>query len=302
MSLDEGVQTSSRRRKARERRAAPGGTIHGHCRVADVRLLETSARNTLIRNNAMSTPSLRLSGKRALVTGAARGIGAAIALKLAEDGADVAITYEKSVEKAEALAAEIRVLGRKAIAIQANASSVEAASTAVEQTVADLGGLDILVNNAGVLFAGDFSEQPLEQIDLQLNVNVRGVFLTTQAALRYVPSGGRIISIGSNAGLSVPFAGIAVYAATKSALESFTRGLARELGSREITVNLVRPGPIDTDMNPADGALAPSILPILSIARYGRTREVAEAVAFLAGPGAAYVTGSGILVDGGISA
>lgn len=137
---------------------------------------------------------------------------------------------------------------------------------------------------------------------MQLDVNVRGVFLMTQAALKHIPNGGRIISTGSNAGLAVPFAGIAVYAATKSALESFTRGLARELGPREITVNLVRPGPIDTDMNPADGALAPAILPSLSIARYGRTREVAEAVAFLAGPGAGYITGSGILVDGGISA
>ncbi|SCY88769.1 SDR family oxidoreductase [Rhizobium sp. NFACC06-2] len=245
---------------------------------------------------------LPLSGKRALVTGAARGIGAAIALKLAKDGADVAITYEKSAEKAEALAAEIRTMGRKAVAIQADAASTAAATATVERTVTELGGLDILVNNAGVLFAGDFAVQPLEEIDLQLNVNVRGVFLITQAALKHIPNGGRIISTGSNAGLAVPFAGIAVYAATKSALESFTRGLARELGPREITVNLVRPGPIDTEMNPADGALAPAILPKLSIARYGRTKEVAEAVAFLAGPGAAYITGSGILVDGGISA
>lgn len=245
---------------------------------------------------------LPLSSKSALVTGAARGIGAAIALKLAKDGADVAITYEKSAEKAEALAAEIRTMGRKAVAIQADAASTAAATATVERTVAELGGLDILVNNAGVLFAGDFAVQPLEEIDLQLSVNVRGVFLITQAALKHIPNGGRIISTGSNAGLAVPFAGIAVYAATKSALESFTRGLARELGPREITVNLVRPGPIDTEMNPADGDLAPAILPKLSIARYGRTREVAEAVAFLAGPGAAYITGSGILVDGGISA
>lgn len=250
----------------------------------------------------MNIPARPLAGKRALVTGAARGIGAAIALKLAEDGADVAITYEKSVEKAEALATEIRALGRKAVAIQADAASPEAAKTAVEQTVVDLGGLDILVNNAGVLIAGEFSAHSLEDIDLQLNVNVRGVFVTTQVALKHIPNGGRIITIGSNAGLSVPFVGIAVYAATKSAMESFTRGLARELGPRDITVNLVRPGPIDTDMNPADGPLAPSVLPSLSIARYGKTREVAEAVAFLAGPGAAYVTGSGILVDGGISA
>lgn len=243
-----------------------------------------------------------LAGKRALVTGAARGIGAAIALKLAEDGADVAITYEKSAAKAEALVTEMQALGRNAVAIQADAASPEASRNAVEETVARLGGLDILVNNAGVLLPGSFAEQPLEEIDLQLDINVRGVFVITQAALKHIPNGGRIITVGSNAGVHVPFAGIAVYAATKSAMESFTRGLARELGSREITVNLVRPGPIDTDMNPADGPLAPAILPSLSIARYGKPREVAEAIAFLAGPSAAYVTGSGILVDGGIAA
>jgi 3-oxoacyl-[acyl-carrier protein] reductase len=250
----------------------------------------------------MTPTFLPLAGKRVLVTGAARGIGAAIALKLANDGADVAITYEKSAGKADALVAEIRALGRQAIAIQADAGSPEASIGAVDRTVAHLGGLDILVNNAGVLIAGPFTDQSLEQIDLQLSVNVRGVFVTTQAALKHMPDGGRIITIGSNAGLAVPFAGIAVYAATKSAMESFTRGLARELGPRGITVNLVRPGPIDTDMNPADGALAASILASLAIPRYGKTYEVAEAVAFLAGPGAAYVTGSGILVDGGINA
>ncbi|SKB57010.1 SDR family oxidoreductase [Luteibacter sp. 22Crub2.1] len=250
----------------------------------------------------MNDSSLPLAGKRALVTGAARGIGAAIAKKLAADGADVAITYEKSMEKAEAIVADMRALGRRALAIQADAANPEASIAAVERTVADLGGIDILVNNAGVLVAGPFTDQSLEDMDLLLNVNVRGVFVTTQAALKHIPDGGRIITIGSNAGLTVPFAGIAVYAATKSAMESFTRGLAREFGSRAITVNLVRPGPIDTDMNPADGSLAASILPSLSIPRYGKTQEVAEAVAFLAGPGAAYVTGSGILVDGGIAA
>lgn len=250
----------------------------------------------------MTHSPLPLAGKRALVTGAARGIGAAIALKLARDGADVAITYEKSADKAQAIALEIGALGRKGVALQADAASAEASIEAVERAVADLGGLDILVNNAGVLVAGPFSDQSLEEMDLQLDVNVRGVLITTQAALKHLPEGGRIITIGSNAGLAVPFAGIAIYAATKSAMESFTRGLARELGPRAITVNLVRPGPIDTDMNPAGGPLAASILPSLSIPRYGKTHEVADAVAFLAGPGAAYITGSGILVDGGISA
>ncbi len=250
----------------------------------------------------MTSASLPLSGKRALVTGGARGIGAAIALKLAQDGADVAVTYENSAEKAEALAVEIRALGRKAVAVQADAASPTAVKSAVERTVADLGGLDILVNNAGIARMGAFVDQPLEEMDAQLNVNVRGVFATTQAALKHIPDGGRIITIGSNVGEKVPFAGITVYAATKSALESFTKGLARELGPRNITVNLVRPGPTDTDMNPADGPIAGSVLPGLAIGRYGKTWEVAEAAAFLAGPGAAYVTGSGILVDGGANA
>jgi 3-oxoacyl-[acyl-carrier protein] reductase len=250
----------------------------------------------------MTTPSLPLAGKRALVTGGARGIGAAIALKLAQDGADVAVTYEKSADKAEALAAEIRALGRKAVAIQADAADLDASVAAVDKTVADLGGLDILINNAGVARMGEFAVQPLDEIDIQLNVNVRGVFLTTQAALKHIPNGGRVITIGSNVGQQVPFGGLTVYSATKSALESFTRGLARELGPREITVNLVRPGPIDTDMNPADGPLAPAVLPGLAVGRYGKTWEVAEAVAFLAGPGAAFVTGNGILVDGGANA
>jgi 3-oxoacyl-[acyl-carrier protein] reductase len=250
----------------------------------------------------MSSPSLPLSGKRALVTGGARGIGAAIALKLALDGADVAITYEQSAEKAEALAAEIRALGRKAVAIKADAGAVSGGQTAVDGAVEALGGIDILVNNAGTARMGAFADQPLEDIDLLLNVNVRGVFLTTQAALKHIPDGGRIITIGSNVGEQVSFGGLTVYSATKSALESFNRGLARELGPRAITVNLVRPGPTDTDLNPADGPLSGSVLPFVALGRYGQPWEVAEAVAFLAGPGAAFITGSGILVDGGVNA
>ena len=250
----------------------------------------------------MTTASSPLSAKRALVTGGARGIGAAIALKLAQDGADVAITYENSAERAEALAAEIRALGRKAVAIQANAADADAVKTAVDRTVADLGGLDILVNNAGIARMGAFVDQPLEEIDAQLNVNVRGVLLTIQAALKHVGDGGRIITIGSNVGEQVSFGGLTVYAATKSALESFTRGLAREVGPRGITVNLVKPGPTHTEMNPEDGPLAASVLPGLALGRYGQPWEIAEAVAFLAGPGAAYVTGTGILVDGGANA
>ncbi|WP_374390766.1 SDR family oxidoreductase [Brevundimonas sp.] len=250
----------------------------------------------------MTSPSLPLSGKRALVTGGARGIGAAIARRLAADGADVALTYEKSADKAEALAAELRALGRKAVAIQADAGSAAGAPAAVDGAVDGLGGVDILVNNAGVARMGAFADQPLEDIDALLNVNVRGVLLTTQAALKHIPDGGRIITIGSTVGEKVGFGGITVYSASKSALESFSRGLARELGPRNITVNVVRPGATDTDMNPSDGPMAPSVLPSLAIGRYGRPEEVAAAVAFLAGPDAGYITGDGILVDGGANA
>ena len=250
----------------------------------------------------MTSSALPLAGKRALVTGGSRGIGAAIVRRLAADGADVAITYEKSADVAEALAEEVRASGRKAAAIQADAGAVAGAQAAVDGAVAALGGLDLLVNNAGIARMGDFADQPLEEIEAQLNVNVRGVMLTTQAALRHIPERGRIITIGSNVGEKVPFGGITVYSATKSALESFTRGLARELGPRQITVNLVRPGPVDTDMNPADGPLAPSVLAGLALARYGRTEEIAGAVAYLAGPEAGFITGTGILLDGGANA
>lgn len=246
--------------------------------------------------------SLSLSGKRALVTGASRGIGAAIARRLAADGADVAITYEKSAEAAETLVKEIRADGRKAVAIQADAGSLTGGQTAVNEAVEALGGLDILVNNAGIATMGAFVDQPVEEIDAMLNVNVRGVILTTQAALKHIPDGGRIITIGSNVGQAVPFGGITVYSASKSALESLTRGLARELGPRRITVNLVRPGPVDTDMNPADGEFAATVIAGLALTRYGQTHEIASAVAFLASDEAAYVTGSGLLVDGGANA
>jgi len=248
------------------------------------------------------TSSLPLSGKRALVTGGSRGIGAAIARQLAADGADVAITYEKSADRAEALASELRALGRKAVAIQADAGSIDGPARAVEGAVAGLGGLDILVNNAGIAGGTLFADQSLEEIDALLNVNIRGVILTTKAALPHIGEGGRIISISSVLADRVPFGGVTVYSASKSALQAFALGLSRELGPKGITVNLVKPGATDTDMNPADGPNAPGMLPSISLGRYGQPHEIASAVAFLAGPGAGYITGTSILVDGGVGA
>ena len=245
------------------------------------------------------TPPLPLAGKRALVTGAARGIGAAIARELAAQGADVAITFENSKKQAHVLAAELRTQGRKSIAIRANAADSAEVRSAVNLTAQELGGLDILVNNAGIARMAPFAEMSLDDIDAQIDVNIRGVFFTTQAALKHLSDGGRIITVGSNVGLQVPFGGISVYAATKAALESFTRGLARELGERQITVNLVRPGPTNTDMNPADGDLASMIINTIPVKRYGRPEEIAKAVGFLAGPDAGFITGTGITADGG---
>ncbi|WP_439472868.1 3-oxoacyl-ACP reductase family protein [Brevundimonas sp.] len=250
----------------------------------------------------MTASSLPLSGKRALVTGGSRGIGAAIAKQLAADGADVAISYEKSAEKAEAVAAEIRALGRKAVAVQADSGSVEGPKRAVEGAVAGLGGLDIVVNNAGIAGGTLFADQTVEEIDALLNVNIRGVLLTTQTALPHLGEGGRVISISSVLAHRVPFAGVTVYSATKSALEAFTLGLSRELGPKGITVNLVKPGATDTDMNPADGPNAAGLLAGTALGRFGQPQDIASAVAFLAGPGASYITGTSILVDGGIGA
>lgn len=243
-----------------------------------------------------------LSGKRALVTGASRGLGKAIALSLAEQGADIAITYEKSADKAEALVAEIKASGCHAVAIQASSAIPEDARRSVEETLAALGGLDILVNNAGIARGGPLEEMSLNDIDDLLNVNVRGVVLTTQAALPHLAKGSRIINIGSCLANRVPMPGITVYSMTKSALLSFTQGLARDLGSREITVNLVHPGPTDSDMNPAEGEGAEAQRQFIALGRYGTAEDVAAAVSFLASPAAKQITGTGITVDGGANA
>jgi len=246
--------------------------------------------------------STELAGKRALVTGAARGIGAGIARALADKGADVAITYERSADRAAELVREIEKKGRRAVAIQADSADPAAVKRSVEQAVQALGGLDILVNNAGIARMGAFVDTSLADIDALLHVNVRAPLLAAQAAIPHLKAGGRIVTIGSNVGERVPFPGLTAYAMSKSALVSFTRGLARELGPREITVNLVQPGPIDTDMNPVDGELAKTVQGFTSLGRYGKTADIGAAVAFLASPAANYITGSAITVDGGFNA
>lgn len=243
-----------------------------------------------------------LSNKRALVTGASRGLGKAMAISLAQAGADVAITYEKSADKALKVVREIEALGRKAVAIQADSASVDAVRQAVSQTVAGLGGLDILVNNAGIARGGALEEMSIEDIDALIHVNIRGVVVATQAALPHLGQGGRIINIGSCLAERVPLPGLAVYSMTKSALLALTRGLARDLGPKGITVNLVHPGPTDSDMNPADGEAAETQRQLTALGHYGKAEDVAAAVTFLAGSEAAHITGTGINVDGGVNA
>ncbi|MEL0554598.1 MULTISPECIES: SDR family NAD(P)-dependent oxidoreductase [Enterobacteriaceae] len=243
-----------------------------------------------------------LTGKKALVTGASRGIGRAIALSLAQAGADVVITYEKSAGKAQEVADEIVALGRQGAAIQADSANAQAIQQAVAQTVATLGGLDILVNNAGIARGGPLESLSLEDIDALINVNIRGVVVATQAALPHLPDGGRIINIGSCLANRVASPGIAVYAMTKSALNSLTRGLARDLGPRGITVNLVHPGPTDSDMNPAHGEQAESQRQMIALGKYGQADDVAAAVTFLASPAAGQISGTGLDVDGGLNA
>jgi 3-oxoacyl-[acyl-carrier protein] reductase len=245
---------------------------------------------------------MNLTGKRALVTGASRGLGAAIAATLAAEGADVAITYEKSADSAAKVVRAIEALGRKAVAIQADSADAAAVQASVEKTVAALGGLDILVNNSGILRLGELKDISLADIDALLNVNLRGQILASKAALPYLPSGGRIITIGSYFADRVPAPPLGIYAATKAALAAFTKALARELGPKEITANLVQPGSIDTDMNPANGPFAATLKQFMALGHYGKPEDIANAVAFLASSKAQYITGSTLTVDGGANA
>ncbi|UFW78456.1 SDR family NAD(P)-dependent oxidoreductase [Rhizobium sp. SU303] len=242
-----------------------------------------------------------LAGKRALVTGGSRGIGAAIALALADKGADVAITYERSADRAAEVVRAIEGKGRKALAIQADSADPAAVKRSVDEAAQALGGLDILVNNAAIALYGAIAEVSVEQIDALLDVNVRSPLLASQAAIPYLQAGGRVITIGSVGAERIVGDTGTVYFMTKSALHSFTRGLARELGSRDITVNLVQPGSTDTDMNPANGDFADFQRALIPLGRYGEPEDVAAAVAFLASPAAKHITGTILTVDGGLN-
>jgi 3-oxoacyl-[acyl-carrier protein] reductase len=243
-----------------------------------------------------------LSHKVALVTGGSRGIGAAIAKRLAADGAKVAITYTKGADAAASVVKQIESAGGAAIAIAADAADATAVQAAVEQTVATFGRLDVLVNNAGTAIPKPFVETTLEEMDRVIGINLRGVFVATQAALKHMQDGGRIIMIGSCVGERMMTPGLAAYAATKGAVKMFAQGLSREVGSRGITVNNVQPGPIDTDLNPAASEWATPQVAVTALNRYGTVDEVAALVAFVAGPEASYITGANLTVDGGTNA
>jgi 3-oxoacyl-[acyl-carrier protein] reductase len=243
-----------------------------------------------------------LEGKVALVTGGSRGIGAAIARRLAAEGAIVAITYAKDAKAAAAVVQAIESGGGRAFAIQADAADSQAVKSAVEQTVKSFGRIDVMVNNAGTAIPKPFEETTMEEMDRMIDINFRGVMAATQAALKYMPDGGRIISIGSCVGERNMTPGLTAYAATKGAVKMFTQGLAREVGRRAITVNNVQPGPIDTDLNPAAGDWAAPQLANTALNRYGHVGEVAALVAFIASGEAAYITGANLTVDGGTNA
>ena len=243
-----------------------------------------------------------LTQKVALVTGGSRGIGAAIAKRLAADGAAVAITYAKDGKAAAAVVEAIERAGGKAVAIQAEAANAEAVKSAVEKTAKTFGRLDVLVNNAGTAVPKPFEETTLEEMDRVIDINIRGTLVATQAALRHMKSGGRIIMIGSCVGERNMTPGLTPYSATKGAVKMFTQGLAREVGSRGITVNNVQPGPIDTELNPAAGEWATPQVANTALGRYGHVDEVAALVAFVASPESSYITGANLTVDGGTNA
>jgi 3-oxoacyl-[acyl-carrier protein] reductase len=243
-----------------------------------------------------------LTGKVALVTGGSRGIGAAIAKRLAQDGAAVALTYASAPQPAEEVVRAIEAEGGRALAIRADSSDAEAVKNAVTETVRTFGRLDVLVNNAGIAVISPLDQFSLADFDRLVAVNIRGVFVAAQEASRHMGEGGRIINIGSVNADRMPFVGGSVYAMTKAAVAGLTRGLARDLGARRITVNNVQPGPTETDMNPAEGAFAETMKSFMALDRYGQGEEIAALVSYLASPEAAFVTGASLTIDGGYSA
>lgn len=246
--------------------------------------------------------SHQLEDKRALVTGGSRGIGAAIVKRLAREGAHVALSYVSKPEQAEATVQAARALGVKAVAIQADSADPKAVVGTVERTVRELGGIDILVNNVGIAVMVPLDDFRLEDFDRTFAVNVRAVFVATQAAVKHMKPGGRVINIGSCNAERMPFAGGGVYAMSKAALVGLVKGLARDLGPRGITINNVQPGPVDTDMNPANSEFAKSLVQLMALPRYASGDEIAAMVAYLAGPEAGFVTGASLTIDGGFTA
>lgn len=243
-----------------------------------------------------------LQGKAAFVQGGSRGIGAAIVQRLANEGASVAFTYISSEEKAQALVKTIEASGGKAVAIKADSADENSVRTAIDDAAKTFGKLDILVNNAGILAFGELDAFTMDDFDRTIAINVRSVFIASQQAARHMPDGGRIITIGSVNADRMPFQGGAVYAMSKSALVGLTKGLARDLGPRGITVNNVQPGPVDTDMNPAEGEMADGMRSFMALNRYGKDVEIASFVSYLAGPEAGYITGANLTIDGGFGA
>ncbi|GLQ11575.1 3-oxoacyl-ACP reductase [Devosia yakushimensis] len=245
---------------------------------------------------------LELSGLVALVTGGSRGIGAATVLALARRGADIAFTFERNGEKAGEVERQVRALGRRALVMQVDSADPQAVIAAVDRTVEELGRIDILVNNAGIGTGGPFGEVTVETFDRLFSIHARAPFFAAQAAARHMREGGRIISIGTNMATRVAGPGLSLYVTSKSAVSGMTRALARELGAQGITVNTVDPGSTDTDMNPADGPMAPSQMALNALGRFGNPEDIAAAVVYLAGPGGRSITGTSILVDSGFNA
>lgn len=244
----------------------------------------------------------RLTGKIVLVTGGSRGIGAAITRRLAKEGARVAFTYNKSAEKANSVVAAIRGEGGDAMAIYADSGKPEEVMLAVDRTVEAFGTIDILVSNAGIYIGKNFEDHTLEEYEEIMSVNVRAVYVAAHAALKHMAPGGRIITIGSNMADNATGPQTTLYTMSKSALQGFTRGLARDVGRKRITVNLVQPGPVDTDMNPANTELADFLRSRMALADYGTGEDIAGLVLFLASEEGKYITGSALTIDGGFNA